>query len=262
MSDETTGKTIGITFIVSIVCSILVSAAAVLLRPIQEKNRELDKKRNVLLAAGLYKKGEDINELFKRITPKVINLQHGTIEKSLDPNTFNAKKILKDPKNIINLPREKDLAGIKKISRYSLIYFLKDKGKIQKIILPIYGKGLWSTLYGFIAIDRDLNTIRGFTFYEHGETPGLGGEVDNPRWKKIWQGKSLFNEKGEIMIRVLKGKVNPKDPGAKHQVDGLSGATLTSRGVSNLVRFWIGEDGFGTFLNNLQKTKNWRKFLK
>ena len=114
------------------------------------------------------------------------------------------------------------------------------------MVLPIHGYGLWSTLYGFIALEGDLETIVGLGFYSHGETPGLGGEVDNPSWKAQWVGKKLYDSQGELAIQVVKGKAAPGDV---NSVDGLSGATLTSRGVSNLVNFWLGDDAFGTFLS-------------
>ena len=125
------------------------------------------------------------------------------------------------------------------------------QGDIDKIILPIRGYGLWSTLYGFIALEADGNTVAGLGFYEHGETPGLGGEVDNPRWKAVWPGKQVYRD-GEVAIALIKGAVDTSSANAPWQVDGLAGATLTARGVTNLVQFWLGENGFEPFLNNLK----------
>ncbi len=132
-----------------------------------------------------------------------------------------------------------------------VVYIVVEEGKTSKFILPIYGRGLWSTMYGFMALDRDLKTIRGFTFYEHGETPGLGGEVDNPRWKATWEGKRAFDDEWNLKIQVIKGRVDSSSSEAIYQVDGLSGSTITTRGVNNLVRFWLGEDGYGPFLKKL-----------
>ena len=134
-----------------------------------------------------------------------------------------------------------------------IIYKVKENGQMTKIILPVYGSGLWDMMYGFIALDRDLATIKGFTFYEHGETPGLGGEVDNPRWKKLWVGKQAYDIEGKVKISVIKGRVNPSSSSARYQVDGLSGSTLTTRSVHNLVRFWLGEHGYGPFIQRLRK---------
>ena len=124
-------------------------------------------------------------------------------------------------------------------------------GELDKIILPVRGAGLWSTLYGFLALENDLNTVAGLGFYEHGETPGLGGEVDNPKWKALWPGKEVYDD-GQVAIELIKGSVDASTRNAENKVDGLSGATLTSRGVSNLVQFWMGDNGYKLFLKNLR----------
>jgi Na+-transporting NADH:ubiquinone oxidoreductase subunit C len=95
--------------------------------------------------------------------------------------------------------------------------------------------------------------VVGFGFYQHAETPGLGGEVDNPLWKGLWKGKTLFDGDGELAVEIIKGGIDPQSPKAEHQVDALAGATLTSNGVNNLLHFWLGENGFGPFLEKLNK---------
>ncbi|MEX2366075.1 MAG: NADH:ubiquinone reductase (Na(+)-transporting) subunit C, partial [Pseudohongiellaceae bacterium] len=141
---------------------------------------------------------------------------------------------------------------ISRRARYSIAYLLEDEnGNVDRIVLPVHGYGLWSTLYGFIALKGDGNTVTGITFYEHQETPGLGGEVDNPRWKSVWEGKEIYDDDGDVALRVIKGSVDENTGDAVHKVDGLSGATLTSRGVQNLVSFWMGENGFGPVLKQL-----------
>jgi Na+-transporting NADH:ubiquinone oxidoreductase subunit C len=150
------------------------------------------------------------------------------------------------------LSAAQDQAKISRRENYALVYLVEDgQGDIDKIILPIHGYGLWSTLYGFIALEADGNTVAGLGFYEHGETPGLGGEVDNPRWKAVWPGKEVYRD-DEVAIGLIKGAVDPSNAGAAWQIDGLAGATLTARGVTNLVQFWLGENGFEPFLNNLK----------
>jgi Na+-transporting NADH:ubiquinone oxidoreductase subunit C len=130
------------------------------------------------------------------------------------------------------------------------VFFVKRPGedKIQQVVLPVYGKGLWGTLYGYLAVKSDLKTVQGLTFYQHKETPGLGGEVDNPRWKAEWEGRKLFNEKGEPALMVFKGPAPADNP---YAVDGLSGASITSRGVTTLLRYWVSKDGYGPFLEKL-----------
>ena len=145
------------------------------------------------------------------------------------------------------------LGGIKRREKYAFVYEVRDdSGQVEQVVLPIYGKGLWSTLYGFIAVDKDGKTVRGITFYQHGETPGLGGEVDNPRWKALWKGKQLFDGSVQSEIEVIKGVVVAGTAKAQYQIDGLSGATITSNGVEQLVRYWVGPDGFGPFLEKLR----------
>ena len=131
-------------------------------------------------------------------------------------------------------------------------YIVETDGELDTLVLPVRGYGLWSTLYGFLALQEDLNTVAGLGFYQHGETPGLGGEVDNPKWRSLWEGKKLYNEDGELAIQIVKGGVDPQSPNAKYRVDALAGATLTSNGVNNLLHFWLGENGFGPFIANLR----------
>ena len=118
------------------------------------------------------------------------------------------------------------------------------------MILPVHGYGLWSTMYAFLALDADLNTIQSLVYYEQGETPGLGGEVQNAQWKAKWHGKKLFDEQGNIAISVTK---NPAVASTEYGVDALSGATLTSNGVQHSLTFWLGKEGFASFI---EKARN------
>ena len=152
------------------------------------------------------------------------------------------------------IPSAKDSAGIKKRSKLEKIYYVKDNGVITQVVLPVNGKGLWSTLYGFMALTPDTKTVLGLGFYQHGETPGLGGEVDNPKWKAQWAGKAAFDNEWNPVLKVIKGSVNPGNTDAQHQVDGLSGATITSNGVTGLVRYWLGDHGFGPFLAKFRQS--------
>ena len=143
------------------------------------------------------------------------------------------------------------MPGIAKTEKYAVIYVIEDGDELHGVVLPIYGKGLWSTMYGFLALEADMQTAKGITFYKQGETPGLGGEVDNPKWKALWPGKKLRNEDGEVLIHVVKSQGTGDE-----QVDGLSGATITTLGVNDFVRFWLGEEGFGPYLKQLESKEN------
>lgn len=249
---DTIGKTITVALLLCIVCSIIVSAAAVLLRPQQNANKELDRKSNILAAAGLKKDGESVEETFKNVTTKIVDLETGKFTDAVDAATYDAKKASKDPAQSKALTKDEDIASIKRQAKYKTVYLVKEGDKVQTVILPVHGYGLWSTLYGYLALDGDLNTVKGLSFYSHSETPGLGGEVDNVSWKASWKGKKIFSADGKPAIGLIKGKVDTSATGAEHQIDGLSGATLTSVGVTNLMQFWMGDNGFAPFLKNLK----------
>ena len=252
MSSESPKKIITVALAVCLVCSVLVSGAAVALRPAQERNKALETKKNILQAAGIYQKGMDIDAAFAQVEPKMVDLKSGQFVAG-DIARYDGKKAAKDSATNYQIPKNRDQAKIRQRASKVVIYLVKDQGKVQTLILPIYGKGLWSTMYGFVALAADGNQVKGLSFYEHGETPGLGGEVDNPRWKAQWKGKLIFNKQGELVIGIAKGAVDRNSPEAVHQVDGLGGATLTTRGVENLIRYWLGQDGFGPLLERIRK---------
>lgn len=241
-------KTLFVAITLCLIASMIVSMAAVSLRPIQEENKLRDKRINILQVAGVYQPGENIREAFAAFEPHVLDLKTGKFTDVVDVATFDEKAAADDPE--LSRALSEDPAGIGRQSNFKTIYLLRTKeGGIDKVILPVHGYGLWSTLYGFIALEANGNDIFGLQFYQHAETPGLGAEVDNPRWKTLWSGKKLRDESGALQISV--DKTAPA-AGADYHVDALAGATLTSRGVDNLVKFWMGQDGYATFLSNLQ----------
>lgn len=253
---ESTVRTLTVALLVCLVCSVFVAGAAIALKPTQVENRLLDKQRSILSIAGLAQPGmssAQVKELYNStITARLVDLESGKFSDAFDANTFDPLKAAKDPKLSSVLEGSQDIAGIKRQERYSTVYLVQKEGQLDTLILPVRGYGLWSTLYGFIAVKGDLNTVVGMGFYQHGETPGLGGEVDNPKWKGQWPGKTLFDENGKLAVKVVKGGVDPQSPQANHQVDALAGATLTSNGVSHLLQFWLGQNGFGPFIANLR----------
>lgn len=241
-------KTIFVAVAVCLVASMCVSAAAVALRPVQEVNKLKDKQINILEVAGLYEPGTDVVEAFDVFEPQVLELATGTFTDAYDPSAFDDRAAASDTE--LSVALVDDPASIGRKPKFVTVYLLRDQnGAIDKVILPIHGYGLWSTLYGFIALEENGNDIFGLQFYEHAETPGLGGEVDNPRWKALWSGKKLRDDDGDLAITVAK---TPPPEGAEYHIDALAGATLTTVGVDNLVRFWMGEAGYEPFLTNLQ----------
>ena len=241
-------KTIFVAVAVCLVASMVVSAAAVTLRPIQEVNALKDKQINILQVAGIYDPEVDVLEAFAAFEPQILELSSGDFTDQFDVASFDDRAAAEDPATSVTL--EDDPAGIVRQGQFVTIYLLRDDaGEIDKVILPLHGYGLWSTLYGYIALEENGNDIFGLQFYEHAETPGLGAEVDNPRWKALWNGKKLADESGELQISVTK---TAPAAGGDYHVDALAGATLTTVGVHNLVNFWMGEAGYAPFLENLK----------
>ncbi len=252
-----------VSLLICFACSVVVSSAAVFLKPQRIANKDLDRNRNILAAAGLYNRetsGQiDINEQFEQFEIRLVDLEENRLlseleasDLGIDLRKYDQRKAAKDPAVSKALETSEDVASISRRARYSVIYLLKDEaGAIEKVVLPIHGYGLWSTLYGFIALRGDMNTVYGITFYEHGETAGLGGEVDNPAWKGLWPGKEIYDG-SDVALKVIKGNANPANANYEHQIDGLSGATLTGKGVENMISYWMGSEGFGPILSDLR----------
>ena len=255
--NDTLLKTLFVGITLCLVCSIIISLTAVGLRDQQKLLKQKDQQSKILSSAGLLTNQKNIEELFMAIEERVINLDTGEYTDSLDPKSFDGKNFesedySKDPLTSVQLSSDTDISSLKRRENFIKIYLYKENNNIKAVILPVRGLGLWGTLYGYLAIEPDLNTIIGLEYFSHKETPGLGAEVDNPRWKSKWRGKKIRSSSGEFKIEVIKGLVNLESPERKYQVDGLSGATITSRGVSNMLTFWLGELGYAKFLNKLK----------
>ena len=258
---ESIGRVFAVAVVVCLVSAIFVSAAVVMLRPIQTINKNLDTQGNILAAAGLYQEGVDVRAVFaERIEIKLVDLRSGELVEPAaagiaDVVAYDQRAAGKDPKMSDAIPADEDIAALKRKAHYAKVYVIRDStGALEKIVLPVSGYGLWSTMYGYLVLGSDLNTVVGLTFTDHAETPGLGGEIDNPKWKALWPGKQIYNADGVVVAGLKKGGIDPQNPHEQaHLVDGLAGATLTSDGVNDLIRYWLGEHGFGPFLKNLKQ---------
>ena len=249
---ESPGRILMVAVLVSLVCSVVVATAAVLLKPRQEINERLNMQRNILDVAGLMTPGADIASLFAAIETRLVEFDSGALVDKPDPATFDELAAARDPQLGVRIPDELDLAKLGWRAKFGKVYLARNNGQLDSVIVPVRGTGLWSTLYGFIALAPDGNTVRAISFYQHAETPGLGDQVDDLRWRANWQGKQVFDAAGAVRLAVIKGRVVSDGSAAKYQVDGLSGATLTGNGVTNLVRYWLGTDGYGRFLARLR----------
>lgn len=250
---ETVARTLLVALLVSLACSSLVASAAVLLKPRQVANALLDARRNILEVAGLLEPGREVDELFDSVEPRIVDLATGTYVAGIDPASYDPAEAAKDPERSVAVPADLDVARIGRRAKQALVYVVRRDGEVNRIILPVSGQGLWSTLHGFLAIEPDGNTVADITFYEHGETPGLGDFISKPSWRNLWRDKRLFDESGTLRIEVVKGRVSPDDPASDYHVDGVSGATLTGNGVTKLLQYWLGDHGYGPYLSNLQR---------
>ena len=216
------------------------------LKPLQTKNKLLYKQTKILEASGLLESaGSDIPGTYgKFVEAKLLDLATGEFVEG-NAETYDQRLAALDSSKSIK--PNNDVAKINRRANQTVVYLVKgDSGNTETVVLEMRGSGLWSMMYAFVGMSTDLNTVKSVIYYDQGETPGLGGEIENPVWKAKWVGKKLFNDNGEIAIQVVKGGAKAGDI---HGVDGLSGATLTANGVENTFTFWLGEEGFGPFIN-------------
>jgi Na+-transporting NADH:ubiquinone oxidoreductase subunit C len=257
MPNDSMAKTLMVALLVALFGSVLVASAAVLLRPRIEANMERERQRNLL---EMVRRLPGMGQLFERVEDAsveafVVDLSTGEIDRRMRPEEVDARAAAQDITRSVAVSPDRDIAGIRRVSRYDVVYQVRAKDELRLIVLPVRGRGYASTLYGFLGLAGDANTIVGLSFYEHAETPGIGAQVDSPQWRAQWQDKKVRDPQGQVRIGVARGAVMPTDPNAPYQVDGLTGATFTSQGVNNLVRFWLGDDGFGPFLNRIRSER-------
>ena len=241
------GRTLIFVLVTCLVCSVIVAGAAVGLRPMQLENKALDKQTRILEASGLLEssmsKTEIVATYTKFVEAKLLDFATGEF---VEGNTETFDQRIYALSSDTSISPVNDVAKINRRANQTIVYLVKDDaGQTDTVILEMRGSGLWSMMYAFVGLETDLNTVKSVIYYDQGETPGLGGEVENPKWKQQWAGKQLFNSNGDIAIKIVKGGAKAGDI---HGVAALSGATLTGKGVENTFNFWLGEEGFGPFI--------------
>ena len=263
MQRDSIQNTFKVALLLCLVCSVVVSSLAVGLRDIQQEQKDAFRQQNILTAAGLWDTDEntaaEAKSIYQRsITEVFVDLETNGIARGIEAGDkrLDPKAAARDS-NMHTMVTElgegvRDIAGIRKREHYSTIYEVREGGSLKTLVIPIRGYGLWSTLWGFIALDMaDMATgpqgisVKGLSYYQHGETPGLGGEVENKLWKAKWPGKRVFDSDWNVQIEVSKSATT------EFQVDALSGATITSNGVTSMLKFWLGEQGFGPYLKTV-----------
>ena len=247
---ERPGYVISIAALVCVVCALLVSSAVVLLRPVQDRNALLARQRNILEVAGIYQAGQPVDAQFGRIEAHLVDLATGNYVEGGDAVRFDIARTARDPKASDAVAADLDVARIHRRPRQMPVFLVRGDAGLETVILPMHGYGLWSTMYAYVALDGRGERVKGVTFYSHAETPGLGAEIENARWRESWVGQRLTGDDGTVRFDIAKGQ--PAPDAADFHVDAISGATLTSNGVENMVHFWLGEQGFGPFLARLR----------
>lgn len=232
------------------VCSVVVAAVVQLLEPRIAANREAARQAHIL---DLIRRQPALKEMFDElggvdVTARVVELETGAYAGGTEPGQLDTTRAAEDPLRSIALPPERDLAGIKRRANETVVYEVEREGRLELVILPVYGQGYASTLRGFLALAGDGNTVIGLTFHEHGETPGLGAEIEAAWFSGQFAGKTVRDAEHRVRLGVAD---DGAPPGSPYLVDGISGATRTSQGVTNLLRFWLGPDGFGPYLQRI-----------
>jgi len=258
LSKDSPLRALLVVLVTAVICSSVVSGSVVLLRPIQLNNQLIERSRNIVqltgqLPSGVAASDQALLELYRSLDARVVNLDQAEFAPAFDPYTFDARKAAGDPELSVAIPAREDWAKLGRRSRYSTVYLVWERGNLKRIILPIHGAGMWSMIYGYLALEGDFNTIAGVSFYEQNETPGLGDQITQNYWRAQWQGKQLFDDSGELLFHVAEGPVSPGSAAAAYQVDALTGATVTAKAVTALTRYWLGPDGYGPLLNRLRE---------
>ncbi len=247
LPNDSPAKTVAITLAVALAGSALVAGSTVLLRPLQQANKEAERPAHI---AEILRQLPEAAEI--QLEARVVDLETGAYVPSMDPDQYDQRLAAKDPDRSVEIPEDQDIAGLGRRARFATIFLAQQAGETHLVILPVHGRGFSSTLYGYLGLSGNLDTVAGLTFYEHSETPGLGGLIDAPDWKSQWRGKKIWDG-SVLMLGVGTGRMEPGMPEAKYQVDGLTGATWTGQGVTNLLHYWLGDHGYGPYLEKLKR---------
>lgn len=242
-------KVFGVTLLVALICAVVVSATSVILKPLQDAHLEAERAARMAAMLDRLPGMRDLMEEadVESLETRIVDLETGTFTSQIDTDSFDVQTAANDPEQSMAIPADVDVARLRRRAIYAPVYLLERDGELLLLVLPISANGYQSTIRAMLALEPDLNTIAALTITEHGETPGLGARVNEPDWLSLWAGKEVANETGQIMISVVRGQAT-----GPYEVDGISGATVTSNSVANMLRYWLGDHGFGPFLDHLK----------
>lgn len=261
MNNDSPVRALIVVISTALVCSIMVTVAVVTLQPIQQAYQDLERNRYLVGISGLTDGVEELSDRevvsrFQALDARIVDLDRGDYDERYNPATFDTWQAAADAEFSIAIPAAADLAKLSRRSRLVTVYLVNENADLKRMLLPIYGEGMWSTVYGFIALEADLNTIADITFYKHGETAGIGDRILNPEWQASWRGRKLYDEAGILRFGVRGGTPGSTTLDAIHEIDALTGATVTVDAVANLVSYWFGPHGFAPFLESVRKEES------
>lgn len=242
-------KIFAVAFLVALSCAAVVSAASILLEPRQMAHLESERAARMAsmldtlpaMAEVLAESGAD------SLTTYLVDLSTGQIAHGQSPDTYDTIAAAADPATAISIPPEFDVAGLRQRAPMAQVHVLERNGQVELVVLPISGTGYQSRIEALLALEADLRTVAALTITAQAETAGLGSRIENPEWQALWPGREVADDSGAIVITVVRGQAN-----SPYEVDGISGATRTGNGVTNMLRYWLGEHGFGPFLDQLR----------
>ena len=246
-------RALGVTLAVAFVCALLVSAVSVGLRPLQKANVEAERRAQLEIVVNAL---ADIGQAqtIENLEAHIVELASGRYDNTQDLATFNAESAIGKPDKSVAIPTDIDVAGIKRRALFAKVYLVRGSGgEIEFIILPVWGRGYQSTLRAWLVLDGDTRSIRALKFYQHGETPGIGARIQEPRWEALWHGVPIYDDSGVLRIGVKTQAGGASADYSTYKVDGISGATRTNQGVDGLIRFWLGDFGFGPYLRRIRE---------
>ena len=252
LPNDSTTKTLGVTFVVAAVCAALVSSAAVLLRPLQEAQRTAQQQGRLdEVVTAMTDVGTDAAPLgADKMETLIVDLASGLKAPGVDPATFNMRAAAAGAATSTAIPADQDVARIGRRPKLARIHVLRNGQQLELVVLPIYGSGYQSTIHAYLALRGDLKTVASLKIVEQGETPGLGAKIEEAAWQQLWPGKQISDDSGQLRLTVVR-----EGASSVYEVDGITGATRTGRGINNMLKFWLGDGGYGPVLENLRDGK-------
>lgn len=254
MRQEGAARTLLIAAGVALACSALVAGTVYLLRPIQNAYQLLDRNRALLQAAGMLAADADdrmVVSAYLDLDVRLVDLTSDSMVTTAavpDVRSYDHWSLTENSPAELRMQEANAAPGPPPHPRYVPVYVVRKDSALQRLILPVHGQGMWSTIHGYLALADDLRTVAALTIYRHGETPGIGDRIEDAQWLRSWSGKQVYADDGSVRIDVVRQAAD-----SAHEVDLISGASVTSKSVASMVRSWMGPQGYGPLLDRLRE---------